>query len=193
MNPDTLIRIGWLLFGRRWRRSLGVALATSDERVRLWEFGLYKIPPYFQEKLKKLMREKATRLMTLVNHIDPEPVPETIVHLNDVERSTIMAALRVYQVTAMSGNAVSEQWWDLASDGGRLTPLTSKQVTALAKHINYERSEFLESRKRRTKWDGFGGTIPQKRRTRAAREATKRALEEEESSAALDPDQDAAP
>ena len=61
-------------------------------------------------------------------------------NLSPRDRATILAALRCYQASLDGRPAFRDDIEDLASNGGELKPLSSREVSDLCERINAERA-----------------------------------------------------
>lgn len=64
MTPDTLARIGELLYGRMWQTELARRLNVSDRTVRRWRAGDWPVPARVPAELQALVTQREDDMAT---------------------------------------------------------------------------------------------------------------------------------
>ncbi|MGD9613820.1 MAG: hypothetical protein AB7H90_01335 [Alphaproteobacteria bacterium] len=62
MTPETLRRIGEILWGERWFTALATALGVSQRTVRRWASGTYPVPHEWHAPILRLVAEGIERI-----------------------------------------------------------------------------------------------------------------------------------
>lgn len=62
MQPDTLLRLGPLLFGSGWKTALAERLDVNHRTVERWGAGRTAIPPWLSGQLLDIARERREKL-----------------------------------------------------------------------------------------------------------------------------------